>query len=169
MIATLPAGRVACGIRRPPPGEEHGHGSLVTPVGVAKRGGLVVYLTSTPFQLAPFLLKSLRDAGFPEGPVFLRWLGIKRFGHKWRMLHRILSNLDNQRVFLIGDSGEQDLQIYRRICDTEAFREKIAKVLIRHVPGTPLPALVDSREALYSNLTELREHLAELLNEPEAP
>jgi phosphatidate phosphatase APP1 len=130
---------------------------------VAEKGGLVVYLTSTPYQLAPFLLKFLRDAGFPEGPVFLRWLGIKRFGHKWRMLHRILSNMDNQKVILIGDSGEQDLQIYRRICDNEAFRDKIEKVLIRHVPGTPIPALVHEREILYSNISELREHLKPVL------
>lgn len=134
---------------------------------ISAQGGLVVYLTSTPYQLAPFLLKFLRDAGFPEGPVFLRWLGIKRFGHKWRMLHRILSNLDNQRVILIGDSGEQDLQIYRRLCDTDAFREKIEKVLIRHVPGTRIPTLVDARESLYSNLDELRAYLAPVLAEAE--
>ncbi len=132
---------------------------------VADKGALLIYLTSTPFQLAPFLLKFLRDAGFPEGPVFLRWLGTRRFGHKWRMLHRILSNMDNQRVFLIGDSGEQDLQIYRRICDNDAFSEKIEKVLIRHVPGTPVPALVHSREILYSSLAELKQHLAPVLQQ----
>jgi hypothetical protein len=133
---------------------------------IAAQGGLVIYLTSTPYQLAPFLLKFLRDAGFPEGPVFLRWLGVKRFGHKSRMLHRILSNMENQKVFLIGDSGEQDLQIYRRICDNDAFREKIEKVLIRHVPGTPLPPLVDNRENLYTDLASLRRHLAECLEAP---
>lgn len=128
------------------------------------KGALVIYLTSTPYQLTPFLMKFLRDSGFPEGPIYLRWLGIKRFGHKWRMLHRILSNMESQRVFLIGDSGEQDLQIYRRICDTEAFREKIEKVLIRHVPGTRLPPLIHTREALYGDLAGLRAHLSPILD-----
>jgi phosphatidate phosphatase APP1 len=132
---------------------------------VAERGGLVIYLTSTPFQLAPFLLKFLRESGFPEGPVFLRWLGNNRFGHKWRLLHRVLSNAEGQRLVLIGDSGEQDLQIYRRVCDNPAFRGKIEKILIRHVPGTPLPPLVDAREKLYANIAELRQHLAPLLQD----
>lgn len=132
---------------------------------IAEKGGLVIYLTSTPYQLAPFLLKFLRDAGFPEGPVFLRWLGVNRFGHKWRMMHRILSNMESQKVFLIGDSGEQDLQIYRRICDNDAFRDKIEKVLIRHVPGTPLPPLANSRESMYTDLASLRTHLAPIFAE----
>ncbi len=132
---------------------------------VVAKGGMVIYLTSTPYQLIPFLLKFLRDAGFPEGPVYPRWLGNKRFPHKWRMLHRILSNLDGQKVFLIGDSGEQDLQIYRRICDNDAFREKVEKILIRRVPGTAPPPLADRRELLYSNLSELKALLAPVLEE----
>jgi len=133
---------------------------------LAAQGVLVVYLTSTPYQLAPFLLKFLREAGFPEGPVYPRWLGNNRFGHKWRMLHRLLSNTDGQKLYLVGDSGEQDLQIYRRLCDTEAFGEKVEKILIRHVPGTPLPALADPRETLYADPASLREQFGEILRPP---
>ncbi|MBY0369727.1 App1 family protein [bacterium] len=132
---------------------------------LAAQGVLVVYLTSTPYQLAPFLLKFLRQAGFPEGPVYPRWLGNNRFGHKWRMLHRLLSNLDGQKVFLVGDSGEQDLQIYRRLCDTHTFGEKVEKILIRHVPGTPLPALADARENLYADPQSLKKQLEQSLAE----
>lgn len=130
---------------------------------LSEKGVLIVYLTSTPYQLAPFLLKFLKDSGFPTGPVYPRWLGNNRFGHKWRMLHRLLSNIDGQRVFLVGDSGEQDLQIYRRLCDTEAFGEKVEKILIRKVPGTPDPALIDAREAVYSDPQSLRSHFQEIL------
>ncbi len=133
---------------------------------IAEKGGMVIYLTSTPIQLAPFLLKFLRDAGFPEGPVFLRWLGINRFGHKWRMLHRILNNTEGRKIFLIGDSGEQDLQIYRRICENEVFAEKIQKILIRHVPGTPLPTLTHERETLYNDMGSLRAHLDDIFQLP---
>lgn len=133
---------------------------------VVKRGGLVIYLTSTPYQLAPFLLKFLRERGFPEGPVFPRWLGYGRFGHKWRVLHRIYSNLEGQRCFLIGDSGEQDLQVYRRVCYTGSFGEKTEKVLIRHVPGTPRQKTVHDRETYYGSVAELRQHLSAVLNPP---
>jgi len=130
---------------------------------LASKGAMIVYLTSTPYQLAPFLLKFLREAGFPDGPVFPRWLGYGRFGHKWRILHRILSNAERQRVFLVGDSGEQDLQIYRRVCETQAFVSRVEKVLIRHVPGTPLQKPLHPREGFYGELSELRAHFSPIL------
>lgn len=133
---------------------------------MAEQGALIVYVTSTPFQLAPFLMKFLREREFPEGPVYLRWLGYNRYGHKWRILHRILSNAEDQRFVLIGDSGEQDLAIYRRIADNPAFGRKIEKVLIRHVPGTPWQKTLHAREGLYKNIDELREILSFMLPTP---
>ena len=126
-------------------------------------GGMIVYVTSTPYQLAPFLLKFLRESKFPEGPVFMRWLGYGRFGHKWRTLHRILSNVDRQKCILIGDSGEQDLQIYRRVCDTDTFGARVEKILIRHVPGTPLQKTLHPREVFYGEISELRKQLEQAM------
>ena len=124
---------------------------------------LFIYLTSTPYALAPFLLKFLRDRNFPEGPVFMRWLGYGRFGHKWRTLHRILSNLNGQRCLLIGDSGEQDLQIYRRICETATFGNQVERILIRHVPGTPIQKPLHSREYFYNTISELKNEVETVL------
>jgi phosphatidate phosphatase APP1 len=128
-----------------------------------RQGVMIIYLTSTPYQLAPFLLKFLKEGGFPEGPVFPRWLGYRRFGHKWRMLHRILSQLEGQKAYLIGDSGEQDLHIYRRICETPGLSRHVEKILIRHVPGTPVQKTLDSREVYYKNFEILREELFQCL------
>jgi len=130
---------------------------------LAAKGSMIIYVTSTPYQLAPFLLKFLRERKFPEGPVFLRWLGYGRFGHKWRMLHRILSNVERQRCVLIGDSGEQDLQIYRRVCDTAPFGSRVDKILIRHIPGTPLQKTLHEREVFYGEISELKKHLSPIL------
>ena len=132
---------------------------------LAARGCLIVYLTSTPYQLAPFLMKFLRDAGFPDGPVFPRWFGYGRFGHKWRSLHRLFTSAEKQRLYLIGDSGEQDLQIYRRVTSTPNFGSRVEKILIRHVPGTQLPKMVNSTEVLYKDSAELERLLAPLLIE----
>jgi hypothetical protein len=123
---------------------------------IVAKGGLIVYVTSTPYQLAPFLLKFLRQSQFPEGPIFMRWLGYGRFGHKWRTLSRLLGNIDKQRVILIGDSGEQDHQIYRRVYETPQFRDRVEKILIRHVPGTPIPKSLGEAEAFYNDTSELR-------------
>lgn len=132
---------------------------------LSKNRSLVVYLTSTPYQLTPFLLKFLRESGFPEGPVFPRWLGYGRFGHKWRVLHRLMTNVEKQRVFLVGDSGEQDLQIYRRVASTAIFSSKISRILIRHVPGTPAPGVLSEIERSYLNPIELESILKPLLIE----
>lgn len=127
------------------------------------KGSLITYVTSTPFQLAPFLLKFLRESHFPEGPVFMRWLGYGRFGHKWRTLHRLLSNLGNQKCILIGDSGEQDLQIYRRVYETYPFMDKVEKILIRHVPGSPLQRPLHEKEGFYTSIEELEAQLETIL------
>lgn len=129
---------------------------------LAAAGALIIYVTSTPYALAPFLLKFLREKKFPEGPVFPRWLGYGRFGHKWRTLHKIFTQVQQQCI-LIGDSGEQDLQIYRRLCETENFASKVVRILIRHVPGTPLQKTLHEREKFYGEIPELRSELACLL------
>lgn len=130
---------------------------------LAEQGVLIIYLTSTPYPLIPFLLKFLRQSGFPEGPVYPRWLGYGRFGHKWRTLHRILSNIERQKLILIGDSGEQDLQIYRRVAETEPFSDRIERILIRHIPGTPRQRTAHDRESIYGNVSELKEILLQTI------
>lgn len=131
---------------------------------LAAKGALIVYVTSTPYQLAPFLLKFLRQAGFPEGPVFPRWLGYGKFGHKWRVISKVMTHVTNQKCFLIGDSGELDLPIYRRLAETPEFTQKVAKVLIRHVPGSPLPQDLHDRELIYHSLDELKAELTGVIS-----
>ncbi len=131
---------------------------------LAAKGAMIVYLTSTPYQLSPFLLKFLRDCQFPEGPVFPRWLGYNRFGHKIRTLRRLLNHVSHQRCALIGDSGEQDLQIYRRLCESAEYGSHVERILIRHVPGSPLPSSQAPREVLYKTIPELEQELSFILN-----
>lgn len=130
---------------------------------LAAKGCLIVYVTSTPYQLTPFLLKFLKQCQFPEGPVFPRWLGYGRVRHKWRTLLRLLSQLEKQRCVLIGDSGEQDLHVYRRICETANFGDRVERVLIRHVPGTPVQKALHPREIFYGDVKELKAQLSYLL------
>jgi phosphatidate phosphatase APP1 len=131
---------------------------------LASKNCLFMYVTSTPYALAPFLLKFLQDRGFPEGPVFMRWLGYGRFGHKWRTLNRVLTNIPNQKCVLIGDSGELDLQIYRRVCNTKSICDRIDRVLIRHVPGTPRLQKLEPRETYYNNVEELKAQLSSVID-----
>ncbi len=72
-----------------------------------------------------------------------------------------MSNLENQKCILIGDSGEMDLQIYRRICETANFKNHISKILIRHVPGTPIQKTLDPRESFMGRSSELKAQIDE--------
>lgn len=130
---------------------------------LAKQGCLIAYVTSTPYQLAPFLLKFLRERGFPEGPVFPRWIGYGRFGHKWRTIQRILLGTDAQKCLLIGDSGEQDLQIYRRVASTPQFKEKIGKIYIRELAGTTLPDRSGDVEYYYKEIQALENDILNMV------
>lgn len=129
------------------------------------KGAMIVYLTSTPYQLGPWLLKFLKQNEFPEGPVFLRWLGYGRVRHKWRTLQKLFGSLaDGQRCVLVGDSGEKDLQIYRRICENPVFERRVARILIRHVPGTPVQKPLSDKEGFFNDLADLRAQLKEILD-----
>lgn len=130
---------------------------------LVRQGCMIIYVTSTPYQLSPFLLKFLRSRGFPEGPVYPRWLGYGRFGHKWRTVQRILSGLTDQKVVLVGDSGEQDLQIYRRLYDAKDYKRFIEKICIRHVPGTDEIQTHSDMEFVYKEIMELEEELKHLV------
>lgn len=130
---------------------------------LVRQGCLVIYVTSTPYQLAPFLLKFLRSRGFPEGPVYPRWLGYGRFGHKWRTLQKILNGLRDQKVVLVGDSGEQDLQIYRRLYNAKDYKRCIEKICIRQVPGTPPLQMQSDIEFFYKEILELEEELRKVV------
>ena len=65
---------------------------------------------------------------------------------------------------MIGDSGEQDLQIYRRLYDTANFKNRIGKILIRHVPGTPLQKTLHSCEYFYREISELKAQIDECIS-----
>jgi phosphatidate phosphatase APP1 len=73
--------------------------------------------------------------------------------------------VDRQRCVMIGDSGEQDFQIYRRIRETTSFADHIDRILIRHVPGTPLQKDLMEREIFYKEINELRSQLGFILTD----
>lgn len=124
-------------------------------------GVLIIYLTSTPMQLAPFLMKFLTDNRFPLGPVFLRWLGYGRNGHKWRAIKKITQGMSHQKLIFIGDSGEQDLEIYRRAYESLSDKNVVEKILIRHLPGT-VRKTTQGKEAYFQNLADLSELLRQI-------
>ena len=126
---------------------------------LVKKHGLIVYVTSTPLPLAPFLLKFLKVNDFPEGPVYLRNLKYNQLRHKWMVVSRLLESLTTQKCILIGDSGESDLLIYRRLNSIPHLSKKIFKICIRELPHRPAQKANHPKEFFFKDISVLQTFL----------
>jgi phosphatidate phosphatase APP1 len=142
----------------------------------------IFYVSSSPWNLYDLLEDFLDVHGLPAGPLFLKdWspttLG-KHHDHKLGIIRTLLGTYPDLPFVLIGDSGEEDPEIYRQAVAEHPGR--IEAVFIRDVTsderdaevgdiaaevgrmGTPMFAVPDSAAAA--------EHAASLgLISPDAP
>lgn len=105
-------------------------------------GNPIFYVSSGPWNLYPPLIDFLRINGVPQGPMFLKDWGThslydwrKHGAHKLASIREIMKAFAHLPFILIGDSGEQDPEIY-----LEAVREfpgRIAFIYIRSVSAGP--------------------------------
>jgi phosphatidate phosphatase APP1 len=102
----------------------------------------IFYVSSGPWNLYPPLIDFLRINGLPRGPVFLKDWG-RHSVYEWRDhgTHKLASIREIMAAFahlpfvLIGDSGEQDPEIYLRV--VREFPGRIASIYIRSVSAGP--------------------------------
>lgn len=102
----------------------------------------IFYVSSSPWNLYDVIEQFLALQRIPMGPTLLRDWGVSiermPFGHaahKLAAIRHILEMYPAMRFILIGDSGQQDPEIYRAIIRENPGR--IAAVYIRDVtPGT---------------------------------
>lgn len=91
--------------------------------GAAGEGGPqrnpMFYVSSSAWNLYDFLADFLDLQGLPAGPVLLRDLGIddakfikSGHGHKHEKIDRILAAFPSLPFVLVGDSGQEDAEIY---------------------------------------------------------
>ena len=104
----------------------------------------VFYVSNGPWNLYDVFEHFLELRGIPPGPVELRdwgapWREIKRVGryeHKLESIRRIFRTLPGLPLILIGDSGEDDPEIYRDL--VHEFPSRVPAVYIRDVSRNPL-------------------------------
>jgi phosphatidate phosphatase APP1 len=97
------------------------------------------FLSSSPWNLYDLLVEFFRLQDIPTGPLFLRDWGISaaellptgHSTHKLGMLRHILNVYPHLLFILIGDSGQEDPEIYRTVVDE--FPDRILAVYIRDV------------------------------------
>jgi len=143
-----------------------------------ERQNPVFYLSSSPWNFYDLLEEFFRVHDIPEGPLFLRdWdfspRKILRMGHSEHKLIRLRHLFEvypTMRWVLIGDSGQEDPEIYHEA--VEEYGDRVRAIYIRHVASSQRGEEVrrlaaKSREAgvdmvLVDDKTEAAEHAANI-------
>ena len=106
-----------------------------------ERHNPLFYVSSSPWNLYDLLLEFFRAEGIPRGPLMLRsWRGggfapSEHGAFKSREIRRILDMFPHLPFILIGDSGQEDPEIYHDI--VSAYPNRILGVYIRNVSRNP--------------------------------
>lgn len=111
-------------------------------------GATFHYVSGSPWQLYQPLSEFLAATGFPRGTFHLKEFRLKEPAtvkaltkheeSKRRAITALLAAFPRRRFVLVGDSGEQDPEIYARLA-TE-YPQQVARVLIRDVGGRGVAA-----------------------------
>ena len=111
---------------------------------LAAPGRPVFYVSTSPWNLHGMLLQFVTLRGFPLGPLLLTdWgpshTGLFRIGaqqHKPGLVRRLLDEHPQLRMVMIGDSGQEDPEIYGDIA--REHPERVAAIYIRRITGLDL-------------------------------
>ncbi|HEX6291167.1 MAG TPA: phosphatase domain-containing protein [Herpetosiphonaceae bacterium] len=101
------------------------------------------YVSSSPWNLYDLLLEFFTLHNIPHGPIFLRDWGIseqeilptQHRGHKLAAIRQVLDRYPHLPFILIGDSGQEDPEIYHEV--VRLYPGRIPAVYIRNVSHTP--------------------------------
>jgi len=99
----------------------------------------IFYVSSSPWNLYDLLIDFFDVRDIPLGPFFLLDLGLTRehfltgdhMHHKFAAISSIMESHTNLPFILIGDSGQQDTNIYRYV--VERYPGRVLAIYIRDV------------------------------------
>lgn len=115
-----------------------------------KRNNPFFYVSSSPWNLYDLLEDFLDLNNIPPGPLLLRDMALKRkaagassehHGHKLNEIDNLLLTYPELPFVLIGDSGQEDANIYREV--VRRYPGRILAVYIRDVNLPERAALVE--------------------------
>lgn len=103
----------------------------------------IFYVSSSPWNLYALIVEFFQLQGIPPGPLLLRDWGLtadtriagRHHEHKLAAIERVFAECPGLPFLLIGDSGQQDPEIYREVVRRHPGR--IQAVYIRRVRRDP--------------------------------
>lgn len=116
-------------------------------------GNPIFYVSNSPWNLYEMLVEFMQTHGLPAGPLFLqdfgfdqgKFLMLSSEAHKLPVIRGLLDFYPDLPFVLIGDSGQQDPEIYTQII--EEYPGRILAVYIRDVSGDARDAEVEALAA----------------------
>lgn len=116
----------------------------------------IFYVSSSPWHLYGPLTEFFKLQGIPHGPLLLKELGMRQvFGegrhhtHKLDKIETILRFYPDMKFVLMGDSGEQDPELYAEA--VRRFPQSVRVIYIRNV--NPDPARIDAIDRLVEEVS----------------
>ena len=107
----------------------------------AAQGAAIHFVSSSPWQLEPEISAFLQSAAFPPAVLHLKSVRVKdeTLLELWkpgtqtkpRQIEPILEHFPGRRFVLVGDSGEQDPEVYAALM--KRFPKQIVRIYIRNV------------------------------------
>ena len=120
------------------------------------------YVSKSPWNLYAPLIEYLEVQGLPLGPLLLRDFGLRpEKEHKRKAIEEILATYPKLKFILIGDSGENDPEIYSAV--VQRFPERVRAIYIRSVNQDPRRI-----KAIEKLVTEVAKTGCQLVLAPEA-
>lgn len=104
-----------------------------------KRNNPFFYVSSSPWNMYDLLHDFLDINEIPHGPILLRDFGLEKeklfrsdhMGHKYKEIENILLTYPYLNFVLIGDSGQEDTNIYREV--VKNYPTRVLAIYIRDV------------------------------------
>jgi len=127
----------------------------------------IFYVSSSPWNLYDLLIDFLRINNIPFGPLFLRDVGLEhdrliKSGHLEHKMNQIQTIIETHAALpfvLIGDSGQDDPEIYKEV--VRRYPGRIKAIYIRDVT-------LDERDGLVRKIIkELRDQSVDMLLVPD--
>lgn len=120
----------------------------------AAQGAAFHYVSSSPWQLFEALTAINTQLEFPIGTMHLRDFRLRdqllnrfmfRRNGKASVIRHLVESMPDREFILIGDSGEKDPRIYRKVC--RRFPGQVRGVFIRSVAHRPFQEIHTSKLA----------------------
>ncbi|WP_346292697.1 App1 family protein [Sphaerothrix gracilis] len=130
-----------------------------------ERGNPIFYVSSSPWNMYDVFERFIAIHGLPPGPVFLHdielaldnILSFSHEKHKRQQIEPILQLYSDLPFILVGDSGQQDAEIYARL--VQDYPGRILCIYIREVN----PADQKRRQVLEAIAAEVAQQGSELV------